>query len=295
MRKYAPNNPQLVMNMLNHMDWSEKDNLAYNITSNFSDAELASLDKNLLEKLSSELESGWTKDVEEKEIERLSIAQNVKPTKTVEINKTLSDLEISSVAKDLGIEFASIKAIIEVEAHKEKIKNNDGKIEKVSSGFLSDGRPAILFEGHIFWNKLKENGKNPKDYQKGNEDILYPSWTKQYYKGGIGEYERMEKAKKIDEDAALKSASYGLFQVMGYNFDKEKYKNVEEFVNAQNKSELFQLDAFVSFIKVNNLIPYLKNKNWPKFAEKYNGPKYKENQYDTKLFKAYEKYKNQKM
>ncbi|WP_371413546.1 MULTISPECIES: N-acetylmuramidase domain-containing protein [Bacteroides] len=32
---------------------------------------------------------------------------------------------------------------------------------------------------------------------KGNENILYPKWEKGHYKGGIGEYDRLEQARKI--------------------------------------------------------------------------------------------------
>ena len=33
----------------------------------------------------------------------------------------------------------------------------------------------------------------------------------------------------------------------------------------------------------------LKDQSWPKFAELYNGPAYKENHYDVKLARAFEK------
>jgi hypothetical protein len=35
------------------------------------------------------------------------------------------------------------------------------------------------------------------------------------YKGGAGEYSRLEAAMTLDKEAALKSASWGLAQVMG--------------------------------------------------------------------------------
>lgn len=58
-----------------------------------------------------------------------------------------------------------------------------------------------------FWNELKKRGKNPEDYTTYNEDILYPKWSKEHYKGGIKEYERLERAIAIDEEAAISSAS----------------------------------------------------------------------------------------
>jgi peptidoglycan hydrolase-like protein with peptidoglycan-binding domain len=51
--------------------------------------------------------------------------------------KRLADRDILAVANDLGVEVAAIKAVYVIESR--------GK------GFLPDGRPKILFEGHIFW------------------------------------------------------------------------------------------------------------------------------------------------
>ena len=75
----------------------------------------------------------------------------------------------------------------------------------VSTPQPSSDIPCI--EGHIFWNELKKRGKNPEDYTTYNEDILYPKWSKEHYKGGIKEYERLERAIAIDEEAAISSAS----------------------------------------------------------------------------------------
>ena len=53
-------------------------------------------------------------------------------------------------------------------------------------------------------------------------------------------------------------------------------------------SEADQLNAFCEFIKSNNLIPALQNRNWAQFARAYNGPEYARNAYDTKLAEAYD-------
>nr|WP_262924348.1 N-acetylmuramidase domain-containing protein [Segatella copri] len=41
---------------------------------------------------------------------------------------------------------------------------------------------------------LKPDGAK---HQKGNEDILYPKWTKTHYQGGLKEYDRLERARVI--------------------------------------------------------------------------------------------------
>ena len=85
------------------------------------------------------------------------------------------------------------------------------------SGFLAPGLPEILFEGHIFWQRLKRRGIEPAAWQEGNGDILYPRWTREHYEGGKAEYRRLARALRIHEEAALESTSWGMFQVMGFN------------------------------------------------------------------------------
>lgn len=190
---------------------------------------------------------------------------------------TVMDLKIAEIAKELNIEEAAIRAVNEVES--------GGK-----SGFLPDGRIMILFEGHVFWKELKKLGVDPSKHVKGNENVLYPSWTKKHYVGGAGEHTRLEKAMRINVSAAIASASWGKFQIMGNNFRACGYNTVEEFIRAQ-KEESNQLESFVNFIKTNNLVRYLREKNWAKFARGYNGASYAANKYDIKLETAYHKYK----
>ena len=189
----------------------------------------------------------------------------------------LKESDYIRAAKDLNIPVAAIKAVQEVET--------GGK-----GGFIDLYRPTILFEGHIFWNQLKRHGKRPEDFVNGNEDILYPKWTKSHYIGGTGEYVRLERAKRINEDAALCSASWGMFQIMGFNYIACGCSSVQEFIDQMKESEGKQLDLFVKFIKFNGWDTYLKKLDWPGFACKYNGPSYKDNDYDIKLEKAYKKY-----
>lgn len=206
----------------------------------------------------------------------------------------LKEEDFIRVAEKLGVEAAAVKAVQEVET--------GGR-----GGFLEDGRPRILFEGHVFWKQLTclPFAVNPEQYRPGNEDILYPKWERNHYKGGTKEYERLEKAlalaKKIGKTpeemsavcrAAYRSASYGMFQIMGTNAEVCGYKNIDEFVEAMNRSEGDHLDAFAGFILKNNLAVALRAKDWAKFARGYNGKGYAANQYDVKMQKAYEKYVN---
>ncbi len=199
-----------------------------------------------------------------------------------QISNRLNDADINEIATNYQLESATIKAVI--------------KVETGGSGFLVDGSPKILFEGHIFWNELKKVNIKPEEYVVKFPDIVYPHWTKQYYKGGTGEYDRLEKAKLIHEEAALKSASWGLFQIMGFNYDPAGFDNVDTFVKAQFESEKEHLKAFIHFINYKSndqakaIIDFLREKDWKGFAARYNGPRYYENQYDRKLEIAYNRY-----
>lgn len=199
-----------------------------------------------------------------------------------QISTRLEDADINDIATNYNLEAAAIKAVI--------------KVETGGSGFLLDGRPKILFEGHIFWNELKKVNLKPEEYVIKFPDIVYPHWTKQYYKGGTGEYDRLEKAKLIHEEAALKAASWGLFQIMGFNYEIAGFNDVKAFVDAQNESEKEHLKAFINFITYKSgnqakaTIEFLKEKDWKGFAARYNGPKYYENQYDRKLEIAYNRF-----
>lgn len=189
-----------------------------------------------------------------------------------EIKLTENDFELT--ARLLDVEPAALKAVKSVES---------GKF----GGFFKPGKPVILFEGHVFWKQLKQRGINPELHMSGNENILYPQWSKDHYAGGLKEYERLEKARAIHREAADASASWGMFQIMGFNHVLCGEKSVAGFVEMMHKSELHQLLLSARFIKSAGMLPALQQKNWMEFARRYNGPKYAENKYDRLLAAAY--------
>ena len=190
----------------------------------------------------------------------------------------LTDEDFTQIAELLGCEPVALKAVQQVET--------GGR-----GGFFSPGKPAILFEGHIFWTQLKKRGSNPEDYVKGNENILYPKWEKGHYKGGIGEYDRLEQARKINREAADASASWGMFQIMGFNYAACGEESIESFVRSMCESEFKQLLLTANFIKKNSqMLQALQAKDWVVFAKCYNGPAYAQNHYEVKLEAAYQKY-----
>lgn len=201
-----------------------------------------------------------------------------------DIKLTEKDFELT--AKLLDVETAALKAIKSVESGSYGgFFNEPGRVEEPGR------RPVILFEGHVFWEQLKKRGINPESYVQGNENILYPKWDKAHYAGGVKEYERLYKARAIHREAADASASWGMFQVMGFNHAVCGERSVASFVDMMHRSELHQLLLSGRFISNNKKMLYaLQQKNWAEFAWLYNGPGYAKHDYHIKLKKAYESF-----
>lgn len=197
-------------------------------------------------------------------------------------DKLLSEKDLVDFANEYHLELAAVKAV--------------NALESSGKGFLADGRPKILFEGHVFWRELKKRNIDPETLlNDSSRDVLYKKWTKSMYLGGAREYSRLEKAARLTpspevSEAAYCSASWGSFQIMGYHFRHLGYESIDSWVNKMNEHEREHLKAFGKFLEVHKLIIHLRDRNWAKFAEGYNGPGYKLNNYDEKLKAAYHRY-----
>lgn len=190
--------------------------------------------------------------------------------------KALTYDEIVEAARKLGIEPCAIMAII-----KNETNSWLGK-----TGFLPDGRPTILFESHIFWSQLKKKGIDPNKYAVSHVSVLTPSWNaeaRKKYKGGAAEHDRLALAASINRDAALMSASWGTFQIMGFNYKVCGFKTLQEFINCMYRDGRCHLQAFIGFLQANGIVQDLKAQNWANVARKYNGAGYAKNGYHTKL------------
>jgi len=202
-------------------------------------------------------------------------------------NKTLTEEDWNNAAAYLGCEVEALKAV--------------AKVESRGDGFFSDGQPKILFERHIFWGQLRKEGIDPNKYFKGNEDILNPKSGG--YIGGVKEYDRLNRAMMIDggsekcKEAALRSASWGMFQVMGFNFETVGCSSVYDLIDKAKESEYQQLLLGCNYIKkVGTCLNAIRSTppRFDKFAEGYNGSDYKKNNYDVKMRNYYNALKGQK-
>jgi hypothetical protein len=185
-------------------------------------------------------------------------------------NEALTDDSWRALAKSLAVDAAALRAVAAVEAQ--------------GSGFLPNDptKPKILFEGHAF-HRLT-GGR----FAAERPDLSYPKWDKKKYSGTLkGEWARLEAACNLDRAAALQSASWGMFQIMGFNYTYCGCPDVEAFVKLQHAGAGSQLECFARFVARPPYLEALKAKDWVTFAKAYNGPQHAKNNYAPKMAAAY--------
>ena len=182
----------------------------------------------------------------------------------------LSSAGFQSSVDSLGVDAATLWAMLSVET--------------LGRGFLPDRRPQILFERHVF------HGLTGGQFDQTDPDISNPQ-PGGYGPPGTAQYPRLTRAVVLDQDAALKSASWGLGQVMGENYRIAGFADVGSMVQAMAASEDSQLAAVVGFILSKKLEKPLQNQDWAGYAHGYNGAGYAKNSYDTRLAQSYAVFK----
>ena len=181
---------------------------------------------------------------------------------------TLTDEDFERAARRLRCDVPAIKAVAQVESR--------------GAGFLPSGEPKILFEAHIF-DRLTAGR-----FRRSHPRLSSPKWDKSLYAGsGAGEHKRLQQAVELDRDAALQSASWGRFQVLGLNWRLCGYKSLQDFINDMYRSEAGHLNSFVGFVLGRSLDDELRELRWDAFSAAYNGPGYAQNDYAGKMARAY--------
>lgn len=141
-----------------------------------------------------------------------------------------------------------------------------------ASGYMSDRRPLILYERHVF---SRNSG--------GKFDAAHPELSarhKPYVAGAAGsegygsypgQYDRLLQAMALDANAALMACSWGIGQTLGEGFADLGYPSVAEMVHRMIGSEDEQLAGVVQEIKHKNAVGMLAAKDFKGFALLYNG------------------------
>ncbi|WP_459619941.1 N-acetylmuramidase family protein [Burkholderia sp. 3C] len=217
-----------------------------------------------------------------------------------------SEDQYKHIATELGVEVAAVKAIVQQESG--------------GHPFMENGLPQILYERHYFFNisveKLRqkekeEKGKEKPDASKKGKsathkkkkienpypnfpDICFPQ-RGGYGPDGLHQYERMIRAASLDLDVALRSCSWGGFQIMGDYYASCGCSSAIDFANKFISGTDAQAEIFILFMKnvKSAAVDGLKTHDWRAVASSYNGGGWESSNpdYATNLDKYYREFK----
>lgn len=184
---------------------------------------------------------------------------------------------VKKVLKDTNskIPLARLLAIIEVESS--------------GSGFGKDGRLLLQFEPNVFSRRsgVPLDKLNKWTWDENKVDVQSKEWL------------AFEDASKLNPIIAMESTSWGLPQIMGFNFKLAGYQDVKSMVESFKVSEYNQIKGLLNFINSNRaLYNAIITGDYEKTSEIYNGRHHRElaakngwKPYPDKLKEAEERYK----
>lgn len=189
---------------------------------------------------------------------------------------------VAAVARKNGIEPAGLLAVVEVESAGKALEAGDNRT------------PRFLFERHVFHRELAKRAPNKLD-DAIRAGLAIPKWDRKTQYRDMGTSAKrlavLERAKAIDEECALRSASWGVGQTMGFLCTELGFSTATSMVDYITRGGVpAQVDVMVRFIKTKRLVPKINAHDWAGFAKVYNGPGYAANQYDIKMAAAHRKW-----
>lgn len=214
----------------------------------------------------------------------------------------------ASVSRKLDCEPAVLKAIAKVESGGAsafwRLNKNDGlcipKIlferhyfSRLTQGKYDETHPDISWPvGYLTQKTLGMNNAQVHEALKDKKEKKYTHDNHvdmdDVYQSKASSYLRLMNAYRLDKQAALKSASWGKFQVMGANYAACDVDSIERFVKTMCSGEQGQVELLAGFIQKNKLLhDAVKKKDWAEIARNYNGPSFKTYKYDTQIQQAY--------
>lgn len=171
------------------------------------------------------------------------------------LKPSLLDL-YQATAKELDIAPAQVRAFAIVESDEKP--------------FTPSGNPVVRFEAG-YWKRFRVATKAATIFDKAkNPADLDARW------------EQFLRMKQVDETAAILSHSFGLFQLMGFNFKHALCADPVTFLGEHMTVE-GQFKLFRRFVKMSPALLSAIRMNKPDgVGHHYNGPQYKRNKYDVK-------------
>ena len=150
------------------------------------------------------------------------------------------------------------------------------KVESSGNCFDSSNYPTLRFECHKFNERNLDEKVNCDIGDKGFSEV-----SSQTNKNAF------QNARKIDENNAILSTSFGCYQILGENYEKVGYSSPLSFLEDIEKSEEKQTEIFLKFIEnTPGLIFAISQKDFDRIALLYNGPS-NTKEYSEKLENAY--------
>jgi hypothetical protein len=184
----------------------------------------------------------------------------------METGKVLTNAQINDLAVKNGYEYRVLKSIIQVESGQRGFDPDTGKI-------------IIQFEPAWFM----------REYKDWKAETRHTTWHSNKVGNQESEWKAFNSAFSVNADAAMKSTSIGMMQIMGFHYAETGFKTVGEMWDFAKVSEYNQVLLAVKWIKtVAPLDLAIKNKHWQKIAYYYNGENYRAYRYDKRLLSAYE-------
>lgn len=199
----------------------------------------------------------------------------------MEVSKKITDSQIRALAREFGIEkVAALRAVIEVECR--------------GNGFLPNGEPVILYESFWAYRLIRAKNQTAAEQLANTYPDLFTRQAPRSYGKMSEQHSKLQRARAALDIfknglLALQSCSWGMGQVMGFNYEVAGFTNFQSFINAMFADEYQQVKAMLNFIKNKDLVKHMNARNWAEFAEVYNGSNYRRFKYDEKLAAAYTK------
>lgn len=168
-------------------------------------------------------------------------------------------------------------------------------------GFCDNGKMLVRFEPQIFGDSQRQTEYGyTAPWSAPTTAEMKSKWELLGYSHGgtcdtnYLDWDAFTAAQQINENGAYESTSYGMGQIMGFNYDKLGYKSAKEMYEAFSQSEEAQIRGVFSFIQSNKgLLNAAQHNDFNTFAKYYNGepqPCTRQSCYATKIEQYYDEY-----
>lgn len=190
-----------------------------------------------------------------------------KPKHPYEINEPDAITIINGLARMFKLDKYLLYAILSVESSAEFVGYNN--------------LPYIRFENHVFRDNLKDDALFNTYFKYGTPSHTGHmwrmhkdgKWETQHQLGQENEWEVFNFAKTLNEDAAIKSISIGIGQIMGFHYEKLGYNSPKEMLQDMiDNPVIAQTMSFFSYLyNKKGMMDAIRAHDFVRIAELYNG------------------------